>query len=110
MGGAERARHGRDDVEGALGVERAVLLEQVLRVGPVDVPHRDPEDAVFLARLVDRDDVRVVERRCEPRLAREPLAEGLVLAQLRREQLERDGAAQREVLRPVDDAHAAVTE
>ena len=58
----------------------ALLLEPVLRVGAVDVAHRDPEDAVFLAGLVDRDDVRMVERGREPRLAREPLAEGLILA------------------------------
>ena len=52
----------------------------------------------------------MVERGGEPRLAREALAEGLVLAQLWREQLERDRALERDVLRPVDDAHPPVPE
>ena len=52
----------------------------------------------------------MVEAGSEPGLAHETLTEGLVLAQLRREQLQRDLALERDVLRPIDDAHAAVPE
>ena len=44
------------------------------------------------------------------RLAQEPLAERLVLGQLRREQLERDLPLQPQVLGQVDDAHPAPAE
>ena len=107
---AERAGDRGDDVCGALGVERALLLEQVLRVLTVHVAHRDPEDALLLACLVDRDDVRVVERRGQARLTRKALTERLILAQLRSEKLDRDRTAEGQMLCPVDDAHAAVTE
>ena len=75
---------------GDLGDERRDLVllqwpalsEPRLQVGAVDVPHRDVEDAVLLARLVDRDDVRMLERGSDLRLALEALAEVLVLAHL----------------------------
>ena len=63
-----------------------------------------------LAGVVDRDDVRVVDRRGQPRLAQEPLAEAHVLGQLRREDLQRDVAVEREVVGAVDDAHPAAAE
>ena len=62
---------------------------------------------VALARVVDRDDVGVVDRGRRPRLAHEAVAEVGVLGQLRRDQLQRDGAVEVELEGPVDDAHAA---
>ena len=52
----------------------------------------------------------MVERRGEPRLAQEALAEALVLGELGRDQLERDRPLEREVGRAVDDAHAAAAD
>ena len=50
------------------------LDEQRLQVAAVDVGHRDVEEPVLLAGVVDRDDAGMVERRRELRLAQEPLA------------------------------------
>ena len=50
----------------------------------------------------------MLERGGDLRLALEALAEGLVPAQLRREELQRDRALQADVLRAVHDAHAPV--
>ena len=57
---------------------RAVELagdDQVLERRPADQAHRDEQPLVDLAGLVDRDDVRVVERRLDAALAAEALAE-----------------------------------
>lgn len=48
----------------------------------VDQAHRDVEDTLPVAGVVDRDDVRVVDRRGGPRLSNETLAEALVEGQL----------------------------
>ena len=50
------------------------------------------QPAVVLARLVDRDDVRVLDRRGQLRLALEALAEVRVGGELGGDQLQRDGA------------------
>ena len=71
------------------GVEPAPSRQR-LQVRPVDVAHRDVENSLGVARVVDRDDVRVEQRGGRSGLADEPFAEALVLGQLRREQLEGD--------------------
>lgn len=60
-----------------------------------------------LAGLVDGDDVPVVERGRDLRLAQEPRAETCVLRQSRRQQLQRHGAIQPQVVGEVDDPHPA---
>ena len=65
-------------------------------------------DAVLLARVVDRDDVRMVERRGDLRLRDEAAAEGRVARERGRDQLDRHVPVEREVGRPVDDAHTAL--
>ncbi len=81
------------------------IAKQLLQVGAVDEPHGQVELAVDLAGVVDGDDVRMLERCREPRLAQEALAERAVRGELRREQLQRDVAVEREIVRAVDDAH-----
>ena len=76
-------------------------------VGAVHEAHRDEQPVAVLAGLVHRDHVRVVERRRDPRLAREPRPEGVVAREVRRDQLERDRAIEGDLSRPVYDAHAA---
>ena len=68
------------------------------------------EQLVALARLVDRNDARMVDRRGQLRLAQETLAEGPVLGQAGGEHLERHLPLQAQVLGQVDDAHAALAE
>ena len=79
----------------------------LLQVGALDVAHRDEQDAVGLVRVVDRHDVRVVDRSGELRFAEEPVAEPLAVRELGREQLERHLASEPDVLGEVDHAHAA---
>src|SRR5205823_13807018 len=86
-----------------LGLEPAMLAQELLEVAAGDVAHRDVELALVLAGVVDRDDVRMVERSGELRLAQEALAKALVLGQLRCEQLQGDFAVERKVMGPVDD-------
>ena len=55
-------------------LQRALRAQERLEVGALDVAHGDEQAAVGLAGLVDRDDVRMVDRRRELGLAQEPLA------------------------------------
>ena len=102
----ERGGDLRDDAERAAHRQPSLGDEQRLQVAAVDVLHRDVEHVVGLARVVDGDDARVVERRGEPRLAQEPLAE-VGLAERRGEELQRGGASEPNVLGAVDDARPA---
>ena len=60
--GVERSRRLSDDLECALGGELRLARDQRLQVVAFDVAHCDEEDAVDLARVVDRDHVRVLDR------------------------------------------------
>jgi hypothetical protein len=60
--------------------------------------------------IVDRDDVRMLQRHHELRLAREPLAEALVPRQRRRDELERDRPLQAQVVGAIDDTHSAAAD
>src|SRR5262249_18156104 len=72
--------------------------------------HRDERPALVLVHVEDRADVRVLERGGGPRFAAQPL-EGLgVTPELVRQELERDAAAELQVLGLVDDAHAAAAQ
>ena len=90
--------------------QRAFLADQRLQIGPLDVSHRDVQQTVVLARVVDRDDVRVVDRGRQPRLSDEPLAEGVVLGEVGAQHLERHLVPEPHVVGPVDHAHAAPPE
>jgi hypothetical protein len=57
----ERARDLRDDVRGASGVEVLLGAHERAQVRALDVAHGDVQGAVVLARVVDRDDVGVVD-------------------------------------------------
>ena len=95
------------DGDRAGGLEHAFAPQERLEVGALDVPHRDEQAPVGLPRLVDRDDVGVVEPGGEARLAQQALAEALVVGQRRIEELERDRPVEAGVPGEVDLAHAA---
>jgi hypothetical protein len=107
--GVERVRHLPDDRKRAPHRQRAVPAQRLAEVAG-HVPHGDEERAVRLACVVDRDDGRMVQRGGEPRLAHEPLPEGFVVRELRREDLEGHADAEPRVLGPVDDAHATAAQ
>ncbi len=99
-----------DERQRAVGRERALLLEDAAEIDPLDVAHGDEEATVVLARFVDRDDPRVVDRRGQAGLAEEALAEAGVLGELGRQQLQRHLSAENEILGQVDHTHAAPPE
>jgi hypothetical protein len=89
------------------GRVQAAALEARSQVAPVHVAHGDEQDAPGRPGLVDRDDVGMVERGGQLRLAQEALPERLVLRQPDGQQLQRDPPLEPQILRQVDDAHAA---
>ena len=76
----------------------------------VEQLHDDEVLAVVLADVVDRADVRVVERRGDARLPPESLERVGARGELGRQELQRDLAAEADVFGAVDDAHAAAAE
>ena len=109
VGGVERSGDLLERCGRPRRLERA-LAQHRLQVGALDEAHRDVQLPVDLARVVDRDDVRMLDRGRQPRLAQEALAERHVVGELRGEQLQRDVAVEREVVGAVDDAHAAAAD
>ena len=107
VGGLERRGHLGHDLRRARRRQRAFGRDQRPQVVAGDEAHREVEHPVLLARPEDGEDVGMVERRREARLDDEALAEAAVARELRRDQLERHPAVQRELDRLVDDAHAA---
>ena len=91
-------------------VERPFGAEERPQVCSLDVAHREVEATVDVAGVVDRHNVRVLERHGELRLAREALAEALIQRQLGRHQLQRDRPFQPQVEGAVDDAHPAAAD
>ena len=82
-----------------------VLCHELGEVRALDEAHGEEEDAVVLAGLVDRDDVWVIERRCDPRLPQEAFAKPLVLGELRSDHFERNLAPEPLLVGTVDRAH-----
>ena len=89
---------------------RAAADDELLQRAPVEVLHRDVVRVLGLAAVVDRDDVRMVERGGVLRLAAEPLDELLVVRVAVVEDLDRDAAAELLILREVDVGHPAGAE
>ena len=97
----------RDHVRDAIGGQGARRPHERPQVLPVDVAHRDVQLVAVLARVVDGEHVRVLDRRRRPRLAQEPRAEVGIAGQGGRDELQRDDAVERQLRRPVHHAHAA---
>ena len=79
-----------DDARDARKVHRAAV-DDLAQVRARHVAHGEVQDPVLLAAAVDRDDVRVLERRREPRLGLEAGDGRRVLGVLRGDDLQRDG-------------------
>ena len=79
-------------------------------VRAVHEARRKVELVVDLARRVDGDHVRMIDRGGELCLALEALAEARIAGAIVRDQLDRDRASQAAIGRLIDDAHAAATE
>ena len=83
----ERLGRLADELDRPHRLEASLAAEHLAQVGAVHVLEREVEPAVVLARGDRPDDVGMVERRRQPRLAQETAAETVVVCELRREQL-----------------------
>ncbi len=101
----QRVAQAGDQVGGGLRRERALAPARP-QVGADHEAHREIGDAVGLARGVDGDHVRVLDRRRGARLLHEALADRGILEQLRCDQLEGDDAIERDFTGAVDHAHS----
>jgi hypothetical protein len=72
--------------------------------------HRNEVPPLVLIDVVDRTDIGMIQRRGGARFALEALDRLAVAGQVLRQELQRDGALEPQILGPVDDAHAAGTE
>ena len=105
--GVERGSKLVEQVDCAVGIERPLLDQDLAQVGPGDEVHHKEQHSVLLAGIVDSDDVRMVQRRGDPHLPLEPLAEPLILGQPGRQHLQRVNPVQRDVRGAVHEPHAA---
>ena len=84
--------------------------ESILQRRALQILHGDERSSVLLADVVDRADVRMVERRCGPGFTLKA-AQGLGIArQIAGDELERHGTMQPRIFGFVDHAHPAAAE
>ena len=105
----ERRANLSHDAQRASERQGTLLRQECLEIASFHGRHGDVEKAVYLTRVVDRDDVRVVEGRGELRLPEEALPK-VSLAERRSQQLQCGGSAEANVLREVDDAGRPLAE
>jgi hypothetical protein len=108
VGARESFRCLRGEAERPLREHRPRVQQRAQRVA-LDQLHRDVGDAVALADVVDRDDVRVVERAGRARFGLESPQPVRIFADSFRKNLQRHLAAQQQVARAVDFTHPART-
>jgi hypothetical protein len=109
MSGLQPARHTDPDCR-HFGDGQRRAREELAQADPIDQLHRDVEHFIDFADLVYRSDIRMDDGSGGPRFAKEArTASRLTFASLV-EHLDRHGAAQSRILRPIDDAHAATTD
>jgi hypothetical protein len=106
MRGGEAVGDLGGDVEDGAHRHRA-LLDDRSQIAPFDVLHDDEGRAVVGADLVDRHDVRMIERGGGTRLLREARQRVLLRGEPRREHLDRDFAPELRIACDKDFAHAA---
>src|SRR4029450_11904586 len=92
------------------GRKGALRAQELPQIRPSDEAHRKVEATVDLPCVVNRYDVWMLERHCKLRLPGEALAEALIERELRRDELERHGSLQPEVVGAIDDAHGAAAD
>ncbi len=78
MRGIQRRSHRREKRRRPPRRQTALPPDHHPQVTPGDETHGDEQDAVRLAGLVHRNDVRMIHRRDRPRLPQEPPTESLI--------------------------------
>ena len=113
-GGVRALQPPRDlprDVEGSAHGERPILIEARLERFPRIERHRQEQPPVFrLPHLVERAEVRMIERGDRARFPEETRPGGSIGVWFGGKELQRHHPAQARVLGAVDDAHAAGAE
>ncbi len=109
VGSIQSARQLRECANRIRDVE-STEPEAPVEVTSLDVAHGDEQEVVHPPGLVDRDDVRVVDRCGQLRFTQEALAERFFVGESCRNDLERDLPLEAEVLGQVDDAHSTPAE
>ena len=104
--GGQRVGHGNRDAQ-HLAEPHPLSRDQRVEALAAHVLHDDEVDAVGRLDLVDRDDVRMVQRRGRFGFLDKPLAAGLVRHPVVREDLDGDLAAEPRIARAIDLAHPA---
>ncbi len=104
--GVERVGDLHAEVEQGVHRQRPVR-QPALQRRPVEQLHDQERQVAVMADVVERADVRMVERRGGARLALEALERRGILRELGREELDGDLAAETRVLGAVDDTHPA---
>ena len=107
VGHGERLGNLGANLGNLLAVEGAVLLDAALEVGAAQVLHDDVVRVAVLAPVIDRDDVRALQRCRGLGLLLEARRKRGVVGVLRQHRLDSHGAAQDLVLSAVDRGHAA---
>ncbi len=105
VGGVEGRRDLGDDPHGLGDLEVALPIEDPAQVGALDQVHRDEQEALLLAGMMDLDHVRVAELDGVAALVGEATAKSRVACELRRDHLERHDVVEGEMRGPVDDPH-----
>src|SRR5947209_2024 len=93
----------------SLQIERAPS-NTVLQRHAFQVLHRNEREATIFTDVVDRADIRMVERRCRLRLSLKSRQRLRISTNFVRQELQRNEAVQARVLRLIDDAHAAAAQ
>ena len=94
------------ELDDPIELER-VSLDEMFERPPFEQLHHEELLPLVLADVVDRADVRVIQRRRRARLALKALRGRRVARQLGRQELDGDLPAEANILGAVDDAHAA---
>jgi hypothetical protein len=105
----ERVRHFPRDLNGVVDGELLLAIQAVAQRLALDIRHDIEKKPVGLARIVERQDVRMFEAGGELDLAQEPLAADRG-GQLGLEDLDRHRAVELSVLGQIDDGHSTTTQ
>ena len=107
VGGGEARQHGVHDVDGLLGRELLVVLQQLAQRDPGQVLHDEVRHVGVLALVEDVDHVRVRETGGRAGLLHESRLERVVVGEVAVHDLDRDAPFEAQVGREVDRGHAA---
>jgi hypothetical protein len=105
----EASLMGRGKTVGDLGADvhnfargEGAVSDQLAQRGAIDQLHHQEVSAGFAANIENREDIRVIQRRCGSCFAFEALAKLRVLRRVRRQDLDRDDAIEARVAGAID--------